>query len=141
MLDDLSERARDHFRTPRNAGAFACPDAAATVQNDACGDVLKLSLAFDGGRIREARFKTFGCAASIAAGSVLVFIPTVGAFITPDLLGGGKVDYIGNVVERQFKTARDWPFGSALSFLLMGIVLVATVIYFRTLQEEQEENE
>jgi spermidine/putrescine transport system permease protein len=77
----------------------------------------------------------------IAAGSVLVFIPTVGAFITPDLLGGGKVDYIGNVVERQFKTARDWPFGSALSFMLMGIVLVATVIYFHTLQEEQEENE
>ena len=74
----------------------------------------------------------------IAAGSVLVFIPTVGAFITPDLLGGGKVDYIGNVVERQFKTARDWPFGSALSFLLMGIVLVATVIYFRTLQGEEE---
>ena len=66
----------------------------------------------------------------IAAGSVLVFIPTVGAFITPDLLGGGKVDYIGNVIERQFKTARDWPFGSALSFLLMGIVLAATVIYF-----------
>jgi spermidine/putrescine transport system permease protein len=74
----------------------------------------------------------------IAAGSVLVFIPTVGAFITPDLLGGGKVDYIGNVVERQFKTARDWPFGSALSFLLMGIVLVATVIYFRILQGEEE---
>ena len=74
----------------------------------------------------------------IAAGSVLVFIPTVGAFITPNLLGGGKVDYIGNVIERQFKTARDWPFGSALSFLLMGIVLVATVIYFRTLQGQEE---
>lgn len=74
----------------------------------------------------------------IAAGSVLVFIPTVGAFITPDLLGGGKVDYIGNVIERQFKTARDWPFGSALSFLLMGIVLAATVIYFRGLQEQEE---
>ena len=74
----------------------------------------------------------------IAAGSVLVFIPTVGAFITPDLLGGGKVDYIGNVVERQFKTARDWPFGSALSFLLMGIVLVATVVYFRGLQGAED---
>ena len=73
----------------------------------------------------------------VTAGSMLVFIPTVGAFITPDLLGGGKVDYIGNVVERQFKTARDWPFGSALSFLLMGIVLVATVVYFRTLQAEE----
>ena len=74
----------------------------------------------------------------IAAGSVLVFIPTVGAFITPNLLGGGKVDYIGNVIERQFKTARDWPFGSALSFLLMGIVLAATVIYFRSLQGREE---
>lgn len=73
----------------------------------------------------------------IVAGSVLVFIPTVGAFITPDLLGGGKVNYIGNVIARQFKTARDWPFGSALSFLLMGVVLVGTVIYFRSLQGEE----
>jgi spermidine/putrescine transport system permease protein len=77
----------------------------------------------------------------IAAGSVLVFIPNVGAFITPDLLGGGKVDYIGNVVERQFKTARDWPFGSALSFLLMGIVLAVTVLYFRAWPGEEEGGE
>lgn len=70
----------------------------------------------------------------VLAGSMLVFIPTVGAFLTPDLLGGGKVSYIGNVIERQFKTARDWPFGSALSFMLMGIVLVGTVLYFRALQ-------
>ncbi len=74
----------------------------------------------------------------ILAGSMLVFIPTVGAFLTPDLLGGGKVSYIGNVVERQFKTARDWPFGSALSFMLMGIVLVGTVLYFRALQGREE---
>lgn len=74
----------------------------------------------------------------ILAGSMLVFIPTVGAFITPDLLGGGKVSYIGNVIERQFKTARDWPFGSALSFMLMGIVLVGTVLYFRALQGSEE---
>ena len=74
----------------------------------------------------------------IAAGSVLVFIPTVGAFITPDLLGGGKANYIGNVIARQFKTARDWPFGSALSFLLMGVVLVATIIYFRSLQGQDK---
>ncbi len=74
----------------------------------------------------------------ILAGSMLVFIPTVGAFLTPDLLGGGKVSYIGNVIERQFKTARDWPFGSALSFMLMGIVLVGTVLYFRALQGSEE---
>ena len=75
----------------------------------------------------------------ILAGSMLVFIPTVGAFITPELLGGGKVSYIGNVVERQFKSARDWPFGSALSFLLMCIVLVGTVLYFRALQSSEDE--
>lgn len=74
----------------------------------------------------------------ILAGSMLVFIPTVGAFITPDLLGGGKVSYIGNVVERQFKSARDWPFGSALSFMLMCIVLVGTVLYFRALGHRDE---
>ena len=74
----------------------------------------------------------------VVAGSVLVFIPTVGAFITPDLLGGGKVNYIGNAIARQFKTARDWPFGSALSFLLMGVVLVGTVIYFRSLQGDKD---
>ena len=75
----------------------------------------------------------------ILAGSMLVFIPTVGAFLTPDMLGGGKVSYIGNVIERQFKTARDWPFGSALSFMLMGIVLVGTVLYFRALQQSESE--
>ncbi len=74
----------------------------------------------------------------ILAGSMLVFIPTVGAFLTPDLLGGGKVSHIGNVIERQFKTARDWPFGSALSFMLMGIVLVGTILYFRTLQGNED---
>lgn len=74
----------------------------------------------------------------ILAGSMLVFIPTVGAFLTPDLLGGGKVSYIGNVIERQFKTARDWPFGSALSFMLMGIVLVGTILYFRALQGRED---
>lgn len=70
----------------------------------------------------------------ILAGSMLVFIPTVGAFLTPDILGGGKVSYIGNVIERQFKTARDFPFGSALSFVLMLIVLAGTVFYFRALR-------
>lgn len=73
----------------------------------------------------------------ILAGSMLVFIPTVGAFLTPDILGGGKVSYIGNVIERQFKTARDYPFGSALSFVLMGIVLVGIILYFRALQDSE----
>jgi spermidine/putrescine transport system permease protein len=60
----------------------------------------------------------------ILAGSILVFIPCLGAFLTPDLLGGGKSIMIGNVVQNQFTTARDWPFGAALSLALMAIVML-----------------
>ena len=55
----------------------------------------------------------------IISGIILVFIPCLGSFLTPDLLGGANAVMIGNVIERQFKAANDWPFGSALSFLLM----------------------
>lgn len=65
------------------------------------------------------------CAPGIRAGGVLVFIPCLGAFLVPDLLGGGKSIMIGNVVQNQFTTARDWPFGSALSLVLMALVMVA----------------
>jgi spermidine/putrescine transport system permease protein len=55
----------------------------------------------------------------IVSGIILVFIPCLGSFLTPDLLGGANATMIGNIIERQFKAANDWPFGSALSFLLM----------------------
>jgi spermidine/putrescine transport system permease protein len=58
------------------------------------------------------------------AGAILVFIPCLGAYLTPDLLGGGKTVMIGNLVQNQFTTARDWPFGAALSLLVMALVLV-----------------
>jgi spermidine/putrescine transport system permease protein len=64
------------------------------------------------------------CSPGIRAGLVLVFIPCLGAFLVPDLLGGGKSIMIGNVVQNQFTTARDWPFGSALSLALMAVVMV-----------------
>lgn len=67
----------------------------------------------------------------IVAGSLLVFIPTVGAFITPDILGGGKTLSIGNLIQNQFLESRNWPFGSALSMLLMVVVLVPVLIYFK----------
>ena len=67
----------------------------------------------------------------VIAGSILVFIPTLGAFVTPDLLGGAKSVMIGNLIQSQFLTARDWPFGSAFSVLLMLAVLGATLVYFR----------
>ena len=68
-------------------------------------------------------------APGVAAGSLLVFIPALGAFLTPDLLGGAKEMMIGNLIENQFTTARDWPFGSAASYLVMALVLAAVLIY------------
>lgn len=72
----------------------------------------------------------------IVAGSILVFIPAIGAFITPDLLGGAKTMMIGNLTQQQFLKARNWPFGSATSIVLMIIVALATIIYFRYTDEE-----
>src|SRR5262245_20633824 len=60
----------------------------------------------------------------IVAGSILVFIPSLGAFLTPDLLGGGRTVLVGNLVQNQFTTSRDWPFGSAVSIALMAVVMV-----------------
>jgi spermidine/putrescine transport system permease protein len=68
----------------------------------------------------------------IVAGSILVFIPSLGAYVTPDLLGGAKSVMIGNVIYSQFMSARDYPFGAAISFILMAMMLVGTLIYFRT---------
>ena len=67
----------------------------------------------------------------VLAGSILVFIPALGAFVTPDLLGGARTVMLGNLIQQQFLTARDWPFGSALSFVLMAVMLLGTLIYFR----------
>lgn len=67
----------------------------------------------------------------VVAGSILVFIPSLGAYVTPDLLGGAKSIMIGNVIYSQFMSARDYPFGSAISFVLMALMLVGTLIYFR----------
>ena len=67
----------------------------------------------------------------IRAGAILVFIPCLGAYLTPDLLGGGRTVMIGNLVQNQFTTARDWPFGSAVSLALMAIVGVLVVVFLR----------
>ena len=70
-------------------------------------------------------------APGVVAGSLLVFIPALGAFLTPDLLGGAKQMMIGTLVQNQFGAARNWPFGSAASFILMAVVLVAVLAYLR----------
>ncbi len=71
------------------------------------------------------------CAPGLRAGALLVFIPCLGAYLTPDLLGGSKTVMVGNVIQNQFTTARDWPFGSAVSLLLMGIVMVLLMLLIR----------
>lgn len=67
----------------------------------------------------------------IVAGSILVFIPALGMFVVPDLMGGAKTVLIGNVIRNQFLSARDWPFGSAVSLVLLVITLVVTLFYLR----------
>ena len=73
----------------------------------------------------------------IAAGSVLVFIPSLGAYLAPDLLGGGKTAYIGNLIQSQFAVARDMPFGAALSFVLSLAVVLLLVFFRRPLRSAQ----
>jgi len=68
-------------------------------------------------------------APGIVAGSVLVFIPCLGAYVTPELLGGGKALMIGNLIQAQFGASRNWPFGAALAFVLLSLVLLAMMIY------------
>lgn len=72
----------------------------------------------------------------VFAALVLVFVPVVGAFITPDIMGGGKVEMIGTLINRQFGVARNWPFGSAMSLILMLLVLIGVIFYFRSSTEE-----
>jgi spermidine/putrescine transport system permease protein len=59
----------------------------------------------------------------IAAGAVFVFVLSIGNFVTPDLLGGGQRPMLGNLIYSQYLSARDWPMGSALGFILVVIML------------------
>ncbi|WP_043801133.1 ABC transporter permease [Deinococcus gobiensis] len=67
----------------------------------------------------------------LIAGVLLTFIPALGMFVVSDILGGAKTALIGNLIQNQFGQAGDWPYGSALSFLLMGAVLLGLWLYAR----------
>jgi spermidine/putrescine transport system permease protein len=73
----------------------------------------------------------------VVAGCLLVFIPALGSFLTADLLGGAKEMMIGNLVQNQFSSARNWPFGSAASFIVMALVLAAVMLYLRVRDQGQ----
>ena len=72
----------------------------------------------------------------VIAALVLVFVPVVGAFITPDIMGGGKIEMIGTLINRQFGVSRNWPFGASMSLILMLLVLIGVIAYFRSSTEE-----
>jgi len=69
----------------------------------------------------------------IVAGCLLVFIPSLGAFLAPDLLGGAKTFMIGSLIDEQFKgSLGNWPFGAAVSMILMTLVMIALLVYARS---------
>jgi len=74
----------------------------------------------------------------VAAGSVLVFIPTLGQFVVSELLGGAKVDYLGNLIQRLFLRSNppDWPLGSAMALVMMLVLLALIMLYFRSTTED-----
>ena len=75
------------------------------------------------------------CAPGIRAGAILVFVPSLGTYLTSDLLGGSKTILIGNLVQNQFTAARDWPFGAAASLALM---IIATALLFAARRSGEE---
>jgi spermidine/putrescine transport system permease protein len=73
----------------------------------------------------------------IIAGSILVFIPSLGAYVIPRVLGGGKNMMLGNLIELQFGAGRNWPLGAAISITLMALVMVALLFYVRNASQSE----
>ncbi len=75
----------------------------------------------------------------MVAGMILVFIPAVGQFVIPDLLGGARTVLLGNAIQQQFGSSRDWPFGAAIAFVGMAVVMIGLWYYARTAGADSEE--
>ncbi|MCB0195625.1 MAG: ABC transporter permease [Anaerolineae bacterium] len=73
----------------------------------------------------------------VAAGCILVFIPAVGQYVVPTILGGGKVAMLGNILAQQFGAALNWPFGSAIAVVFMILLMAGVLIYFAVEREEE----
>lgn len=74
----------------------------------------------------------------VIAGSILVFVPSLGAYVTPRVLGGGKQLMLGNLIELQFGQGRNWPLGAALSITLLAIVMLALMAYVRVAKVDEQ---
>lgn len=73
----------------------------------------------------------------VIAGSILVFIPVVGQYVVPTILGGGKVAMLGNILAQQFGAALNWPFGSAIAVVFMALLMMGILVYFKLEPEER----
>jgi spermidine/putrescine transport system permease protein len=73
--------------------------------------------------------------AGVLAGVILVFLPATGQFVIPDLLGGAKTMLLGNAIQQQFGSSRDWPFGSAMAMLALAMMLAGLWIFNRRREE------
>lgn len=94
--------------------------------------LLEASMDLGANRIKTFLHVTIPLTApGIVAGIILVFVPTIGEFVIPDILGGAKSVLIGNIVTNQFLTARDWPFGSAITFIIVIFVLIGLGMFFK----------
>ncbi|QDX91702.1 ABC transporter permease [Brevibacterium sp. JNUCC-42] len=76
----------------------------------------------------------------VVSGCILVFVSSLGMFVVPDVMGGAKSSLFGNVIQNQFLSARDWPFGSALSMVIVVFSIIMIYLYYRStkMQEKQE---
>jgi spermidine/putrescine transport system permease protein len=76
----------------------------------------------------------------IIAGSILVFVPSLGAYVTPRVLGGGKRLMVGNLIELQFGQGKNWPLGAALAVTMLFIVMIALIFYVRLVQKSEQKH-
>jgi spermidine/putrescine transport system permease protein len=72
----------------------------------------------------------------LVAGIILTVIPAFGMYVVPDLLGGAKTALVGNAIAQQFGQSRDWPFGAAISFLVMSLTMLVLYVYSRRAGEQ-----
>jgi spermidine/putrescine transport system permease protein len=94
--------------------------------------LLEASMDLGANRVKTFLYVTIPLTApGIAAGIILVFVPTIGEFVIPDILGGAKSVLIGNIITNQFLTARDWPFGSAITLIIVVFVLIGLRVFLK----------
>jgi spermidine/putrescine transport system permease protein len=102
--------------------------------------LLEAGYDLDAGRMQVLRRVIFPIVKpGVVAGSILVFIPCLGAYVTPRILGGGKLMMIGNFIELQFGQGRNWPLGAAISILLLIVVTIALLFYVRAINGENRD--